>query len=195
MNLKLWKRVQYHIRFDCRWGMYSAFFTGVAFFLLSVAYFGFHNVSQMQSGTLFCSVLMPLIIFASHMVLFCGIKLKHTLAYGIVGSLYCVYMLIYILTISSGSSALEVVWYVLAAVVMVATVIGWIPTKLVVVLFYLCPVVYRFMQIDLDRYIRAKDYVGFLPEAAALCGLLAFASFGMSMKQIKDDTVKSVYLL
>ena len=188
MQLKLWNRVQYRVQFDRCWIRYAAFFTGVAFFLISLVQFGFQNICELPSKDLVLTVILPLVTLAAFMVLIQGIRLQTAPAYGIVGAVYCVFLVIQAISYNgSANKILAVCWYIIAAAVLLITGFGLIPTRLFAVLVFLGPAVYRFVRVDIDRYFAVKDYKGFLPEAAILCGLLAFATFAMAMKPTKTE--------
>jgi len=183
MQLKQLMRVKYSIQFETKRFLYAAFFIGLSFFLMSVEYFGFRNISQIPSGELVLTLILPLTVLAVFMTLLCGIRLRFAPAYGALGAVYCIYLIIQTVAYSGGGRpVLAVVWYILAAAVLLLTTVGLIPSRIFSVLFFFAPAVYRFVYVDLERYFAVEDYRGFVPEAAILCGLLAFTAFSMCLK-------------
>jgi len=179
MNQKQLARVRYEIRFESRWLPYAGFFTGLAIFLLCVAYFGFGSTAG--AGNVFFSLVLPLTLLAGFGILLQGFKVKAVQIYGVFGVLYCVCMILRAFSFSG--AFLAVVWYILTALVFLICAFGILPLKVLASLMFLLPVVYRLVFVDSQLYFLPKDYKGFLWEAAALSGLLAFATFSMCLKR------------
>lgn len=184
MKLNQTVRVRYQVRFESKWISYSAFFAGLMFFLLCVVYFGLKKLSETGTGEMITALIFPLLLLTAFAALLRGIKCKVTPIYGIVGALFCVYMIIRAFSGAPGSAAAALIWYLLTAVITVATTFGIFPGRTWMVLAYLLPAVYRLVFVDVDLYFRTRDFLGFLPEAAALSGLLAFSFFGLCLKAV-----------
>ena len=176
MNPVRFISVRHTVRLDSRWSRYSTFFSGLAIFLLCVYFFGFRDYTQLE-GSAFGSLWMPLLILGSYGVLLCGVRTKFALPYGILGVLYCVYMIVHTIAFGGTNPLLAVLWYILAACAVLASALGIFPGKFLTVILFALPVIQR-LNAFAGSYFAAKDYVGFLPEAAALCGLLAFSALG-----------------
>lgn len=187
MDTVQFKRLRYEVRSNCRWSGYATFFAGLAIFLLCVFFFMPRNSVQLGEDAHFGSFWMPLLILASFGVLMIGLRLKNPLPYGVITAVYCLYMIVYSVADGSGSSLLAVVWYILTAAVAIVAVLGLFPVRLLLSVLFLLPVIYRVKTVALG-YFEAKDYIGFLPEGAVLCGLLAFAAFAGCMTSIKRKT-------
>ena len=86
---------------------------------------------------------------------------------------------------SIGSTVIGIVWYLLTGALAVITTFGYIPGRAYMMLAYLIPVLYRLCFVDIDVYFRTLDWIGFLPEASALSGLLAFSLFALCLKGSK----------
>lgn len=168
--------VRHKIRLDSRWNNYATFFAGMAIFLLCVYFFGFKDYTQLNKG-LFGSLWMPLLILGGCGVLMCGARVKLALPYGIAGVLYCVYMIGYTVAFGGTGPILAVLWYILAACAVMAAAVGVFPGKFLTVVLFALPVAQR-LSAFAGAFFAAKDYVGFLPEAASLFGLLAFSAMG-----------------
>jgi len=189
MNISQMIRVRYRIQFDTKWVSYSSFFAGLAAFLLCVFFFGFKNLTELNGGYLFVSLWMPLFICAVYGVLIRGIQAQNTVPYGVMGVLYCIYMVIFAFSGGGQNPVLAVIWYVLTACVLMAAVLGVFPGKALVVIMFLAPVVLGLLTADWAE-IAESNYVEMLPKAAALCGLLAFSGLGLCMKPVKSSAKK-----
>jgi len=185
MNSVQIKRVRYEVRCNCRWSGYATFFAGLSFFLLCVFFFLPRNSVELGAGAGFGNFWMPLVILTAFGVLLVGLRMKNPLPYGIAAVLYCIYMIVYSSADGAGSSVLAVLWYILTAVAAVIAVLGLFPVRLLVSVLFLLPVIYRVKTVAFG-YLEAKDYIGLLPEAAVLCGLLAFSAFGVCMISLKS---------
>mgnify|MGYP003301699874 CR=1 FL=1 len=176
-------RVRYRVCFESGWISYSGFFAGLAIFLLCISSFGFDNVSQWGMMDVMLSLILPLLLLTAFGVLLCGFKLNSPFIYGIIGTLYCLYMVIRAFSYGgAGNILLAVIWYIVSGLVLLVTFSGVFPIRLLPGLLLFLPVVYRLVFIDFSLYFKAKDIIGFLPEASALSGLLAFSFFGMCVK-------------
>lgn len=189
MRLDQLVRVKYQIRFESKWIPYSGFFAGLGIFLLCVMFFGLNDFTELGTSGLVMSLVLPLVLLAGYGILLRGFKVKTVPVYGILGALYCLIMIIRAASYGgAGSTLLAVIWYIISGVVVLAVTLGILPGRVFIVAALLLPVLYRLIFVDIDFYLKQKDYVGFLPEAAALCGLLAFSFFGLCLKSAaKDD--------
>lgn len=185
MRLDQLIRVRYRVRFESRWISYSGFFAGLAILLFCVSSFGFDNVSQWGMMDVILSLILPLLLLTAFGVLLCGFKLNSPFVYGIIGTLYCLYMVIRAFSYGgAGNILLAVIWYIVSGLVFIVTFSGVLPLRLISGLFLFIPVVYRLIFVDVSLYFKAKDLIGFLPEAASLSGLLVFSLFGMCVKHV-----------
>ena len=180
MNQNQLVRVHYEIRFESRWVSYAGFFAGLSIFLLCIVFFGFGNLEGAKSGSAFFAVVLPLVLLGAFGILLQGFKGSSVRIYGIIGVLYCLYMIIR--AFSGPGTFLAVVWYSLSAVTLLVCALGILPIKVLAALMFLIPVVYRLAVVDGALYFVPKDYRGFVWEAAALCGLCAFSMFAMCLK-------------
>lgn len=174
---------QYHVDFSCKWISASAFFAGLAFFLLAVKYFGLENIGQKGFGEICFSLILPMLLLAVFGILLSGFKFRVTPVYGILAALYCILMIVRTFSYgSTGSTVVGIIWYLLTAALTVVTTFGYLPGKVYLMLSYLIPVLYRLYFVDVGTYFLTHDWLGFLPEASALSGLLAFSLFALCLK-------------
>ena len=181
--MKFKETVRYHIDFRGRGISPSAFFAGFSFFLLAVYYFGIVNLRDYGVGRLLFSLILPMVLLAAFMVMLVGIHFPVTPVYGALGALYCLLMVIR--AFSYGNvllMILGIVWYILAGALYLGTSLGLLSGSGLMTAAFLIPVVFRLVFVDVGGYILKKDLVGFLPEAAALSGLAAFALLALCMK-------------
>ena len=181
--------LRHPVRLQSKWSAYSTFFAGLGIFLMCVYFFGFGSIRQIERSGMFGSFWVPFLILAVFGVLMCGVRLKIALPYGVLAVLYCVYMLGYAVSASAYGPLMAVLCYILAACAILAATLGVFPGKLLSAVLFLLPVICRISAVAGD-YFAAKDYVGFLPEAAALSGLLAFATFSLCIDRAKASPFK-----
>lgn len=168
--------VRHTVCLDSRWSKYTSFFAGLAIFLLCVYFFGFKDYTTLSTGV-FGGLWMPLLILGAYGILFCGFRTRLALPYGLVGVLYCVYMIVYTIVSGGTNPLLAVLWYIVTACAVLAATFGVYSGRFLTVILYALPVIRR-LCVFAGGYFAAKDYVSFLPEAASLCGLLAFSALG-----------------
>ena len=180
-------RARYQMRFDSKWISYSGFFTALVVFLLCVYYLGIQHSADCKPGEMILNMWLPVIVFAGYGILLQGVKLDAPPVYGIFGAVHCLYMIVYALSDGVGSNILAIVWYIVAAIVIVAVTFGILPGKLLVVLVFLLPFVYRLMYIAIPM-IKMEHYVELIPEAAILSSLSVFAVLGFALRQKEKST-------
>lgn len=180
--MKLKAVSKYSVDFHSKWVSVAGFFTGLSFFLLAVKYFGVENLSTRDFGEILVSMILPMLILCIFGVSLCGFKFRAAPLYGIICSLYSVFLVIRAFS-GTGGSVLGAVWYVLIALLALATTFGFLPSRIFMLLGCLLPVIYRLCFVDPVLYFQSKDWLGFLTEAAALSGLAAFSAFTLCIKR------------
>ena len=88
----------------------------------------------------------------------------------------------------AGSSILAVIWYIIAAIVIIAVTFGIVPVKMLVVLVFVVPFAYRLVYVAIPM-LKTARYLKFIPEAAILSSLSAFAVLGFALRQ-KNNSPK-----
>ncbi len=183
MKLDLKVLVRHHVGFKSKWAAYATFFAGLAFFLLTVHYFGITNLLDCGFGEVLFSMILPMALLVAFVVLLRGIHFQVTPVYGILGALYCVSMIAYTFSYESVLYGIfSVIWYLLAAVICLATTLGYISNRAYMAIAFILPAAYRLIFVDLGTYILKLDILGFIPEAAVLSGLMVFGLFALCLQ-------------
>lgn len=181
--LKLKRCASYEMNLDGKGATGSAVLAGLCFFLLAVYYFGFRNLSDCGTGEVIFHLALPLVLMTAHMVCLRGIRLNLPLIYGAFGAVWCLLLIIINFSCQNGFRIpLSLIWYILTGAVLILTVCGFVPTRIACVAAFLIPLVFRLLACDIIRYFSQGKLVGFLPEAAILCGLGAFACLGGALR-------------
>lgn len=180
--MRLKTLTKYSVNFQSRWIPIAGFFIGLSFFLLAVKYFGIENLSTLNPGEITISLIFPMLIMTVFGVSLCGFKFRAAPLYGIICSMYSL-LLVFQAVSNEAGGILAVIWYILLALIALATGFGFLPSCVFLFLMCLLPAVYRLCFVDPAVYFQTKDWVGFLPEAAAVCGLLAFSALALSLRK------------
>ena len=186
--------VRYFVNLESAWTHYATVLTGLSFFLLVVNFFGIRNLADCGLLEILFSMVLPMVIWITFMVLLRGVRLPYANLYGLLGALYCVCMIIHGLSYENIFQIIfAVIWYCLTAVICLGTTGGYIANRAYMAWAFLLPVIYRIIFVDLGRYILKLDILGFMPEAAALSGLTVFGffAFALNARTIKR---KNTYL-
>lgn len=181
-KLGLNRVVRFRMYFDGKGAATAAVMMGIAFFLRVVYYFGFPNLDGCGAGELIINLILPLLLCGSFAVLLKGFRARMVQVYGILSAIYCVLMMVW--TFDSQHIfhfILSVIWYLAAIVIVAGTVQGYISNRLMIQLAFVIPVIFRFFFYDLGEYVQTLRIVDFLPEASALCGLIALSGFAQCL--------------
>lgn len=184
--MKLKKAVDFSLDFHGKWAQWSAGLMGAFLFLRAVYYFAWVNISDCGSGELWLQLIVPMILGIGFIVLLWGVRLNMPVMYAGLGVAYCVLLIIW--GVQSGSMArgiIGLVWYFLAAGVLMITVLGYLPNRLYLVLAFGLPVLFRFFVYDVKSYLLDLQLIVFLPELSVLCGLGALCCFVPCLKAQK----------
>lgn len=185
MKLDLRVLVRYRVGFSTKWAAYSTVFAGLSFFLLTFYYFGVQNLLDCSFGEILFSMLLPMVILVCFVVMIRGIHFTVTPIYGILGALYCLSMIIHTFSYDNILHAIfAMLWYVLTALICLATTGGYIANRAYMSIVFILPAVYRLVFTDLGRYILRLDVLGFIPEASVLCGLMMFGLFALAIEAV-----------
>lgn len=172
------RTVRFRMYFDGKGAAAAAVMMGAAFFLRVVYYFGFPNLSGCGAFALVFDLILPLLLCAAFAVMLKGFRCNQPWLYGILSMLYCVLMIVWTFRLGHTlHSVLALVWYLIAIAVLVGMLEGYIGNRVILQLVFLISVFCRLIFFDLEEYIFSLRLVDFLPEASALCGLIALSSF------------------
>ncbi len=170
---------RFHMDFDSSWTKSFGVFMGLSFFLRIVYYFGLKSFRDVG--------IIELLTFGIAGIALCGCVVVWLICmqknapglYGIIGVIHC--LLIIILTCFGGNLVriiLALVWYFLAANILLLTVSGRFPGRLFAALMFFAPVAVRFIVFDLGRI----GLITWVQELAVLSTLLALGCFAMGLK-------------
>lgn len=175
------KTHKYRMDFEGRPHFATAALMGGAFFLRAVYYFGFTRPEEAGAWNLLIFLILPMLLEAAFMVLLRGVKLNAPGVYGIMGAVYCLLLLLQ--SFQSGSIfrvLLAVLAYLICAVAFLAVMAGML-SKGVAVTALFATLGVRFLCFDLVGYIFSFRIIGFIREAAALCGILSLACLSLGL--------------
>ena len=175
--------------FDGIWINGAAALMGAAFFLRAVYYFGIRGLGE-NLGTLLLMMAFPMIVEAALAVMVRLARPNIPLVFGVICAVYCVLLLIQCFFYGAVlRTVIGIVAYPICAVALMALIFGLLRNRALVFVVFFATFAVRFLLFDLN------DLQSFrLPEAAALCGILAMAMVPLGMKVIKKaprQTAKS----
>lgn len=173
----------YHMDFEGKWLGSAAVLMGIAFFLRVVYYFGFMPIQTVGIGELILFLILPLVLETGFIVLLHGVRLNMPLVYGVMGALYC--GLLIAQSLQYGDilrMVLDIIAYLLCGGLLVVVSLGLL-SKGIAVLASLATAAVRLMVFDLKPYLLELELVAFLPEAAAICAIVALGYLAMGMKE------------
>ena len=180
MNFKQYTR--YQIDFRGKWVMPSALLMGLSFFFRIVYYFGLTNFAACGFGEIVFCMALPILVCGIYIVMLSALKWNAPGVYGILGAILCLLLLIW--SFSTGDVlriVLSVIVYLSAGVVLIATVGGYLPGRLLSSALFFVPLVCRFFFYDLG-ILGIFDY--FL-EASVLFMLASLFALTRSLKEAK----------
>lgn len=131
MQLKQYCR--YGMVFNGNWANLCMGSIGISFFLRMLYYFGIVNLQDVGGGELFIQLILPLLVFTIYIILFRVLKWNAPGIYAIVGSVICLLLMIW--NFSSGDILrilLSIIVYLAAAVLLLGTAGGYLPSKTIV---------------------------------------------------------------
>ena len=170
----------YQIDFNSKWISACGAMMGMSFFMRIVYYFGFMSLRDVGFIELLTSMLLG-IILSGGVVVYLNCMRKNTPGlYGIAGAVQC---LILILSSFSSVGALRIIlailWYTLAAVVLLITVGGYLPGRLFAGLMFFVPAAVRFFFFDIGKI----GIIAWVKELAVLSVLIGIGCLAMGLKK------------
>lgn len=148
---------------------------GLAFYLQIVYHFGFTRLEQMGVGNMILMLILPGLLELAFVVMMRGIRYNNPMVYGAMGMAYC---LILMIQSFSGGSVLRIVLAIiiyLACMGLIAVAVLKILNKWFAVGALLAAAAGRFFIFDLVPYVLKFKLIKMIPEAAAICALIALA--------------------
>jgi uncharacterized MnhB-related membrane protein len=180
----VWKKTHdYRMDFESRQHFAAPALMGVAFFLRAVYYFGFTRPETVGAWNLIIFLILPMLLEAAFMVLMRGMRYNAPGMYGILGAVYC--LLLMLQSFQTGSVVriiLSVIAYLVCGAALVVVTGGLLSRGVAVTALFVTLAV-RFLFFDLSGYVFSFRIVGFIREAAALCGILGLGLLSLGLKE------------
>lgn len=180
--MKRRKIYRYRMDIESSWTCAAAALMGGAFFLRAVYYFGVQGLSD-SLGTLLLMMAFPMVLEAAFAIVLRGVRLNAPGLCGILSALYCLLLLVQSFFYGDAlRTIMGIVGYLACGVAMLALLLGWFRSRGLVFMVFAVTAAVRFLLFDLGTYVLQLRLADFLPEVAALCGLLAMAFLPFGMK-------------
>ena len=188
MELKLSRNTVCRLASDQKWAERAAAWMGLSFFLRMVHYFALVNLKDVPAMELIFSVVLPLIVSVSFILMLKLPKLTNTMAAGVLAVVFAVN---YFLTeqmnlagILSGILVLGMAGLILAAI------LGYIPERKWLRWAGMAALGFRVLFVDLFGYILPLGQLqifAWIPRASNLFGIAAAACLCMALKLEKTE--------
>lgn len=179
MQLKRYMR--YQVDFSRKWTASFGLLMGLSFFLRIVYYFGLMSLRDVGTIELLTSALVGVSLCGGTVVCLNVLHRNVPGLYGIIGVVQC--LLVFIITCTTGNVgriALALIWYALTAAVLLITVNGYLPGKLLAGLMFAISVAVRLFFFDLGHL----GIISWVRELAILSSLSAIGCFTMGLQPI-----------
>ncbi len=160
----------------------SAFFAGLSIFCIALCYIVLGDIGSLGAGTLIGSVILPLLWLIGYVVLLKGVGLNMPFVYGVMGAVWCLFMVFWGGTILG--SIFGAIVYILCGAALVATTMGLIPGKYYLAAAFGVLVLIQLFWHDIAAYIiplKIKDY---LPLLARISGVASLSGLCLGLEEI-----------
>ena len=150
MQLKQYDR--YIVDFKSKWATRCAALLGVSLFIRVVYFFGIMNLTECGAGQVLFDMILTMGLCVGFLVMFSALRRNAPGLYALMGAGFC--LLLMISTFSSGNAlriVLAILGYLLAGGVLVITVSGYLPGKLLSSVMFLLPMAVRLLAFDLGK--------------------------------------------
>lgn len=178
MNLKQY--TSYQIDFNSKWISACGAIMGLSFFLRIVYYFGLMSLRDVGIIELLISMIAGILLCGGMVVCLNCMRMNAPGLYGIAGAAQC--LMLIILSFGTGSAiriVLAILWYVLAAIILLMTVGGYLPGKLLASLMFFIPAGVRFFFFDIGKI----GLIAWVNELAVLSVLIGIGCLAMGLKK------------
>lgn len=180
MNLKQYTR--YQIDFDSKWIDTCSALMGLSFFLRIVYYFGLVSLRDVNIIELITSVIVGILLCGGFVVCLKCLRLNAPGLYGLIGAAECLMMIV--LCFSNDSVLwiiIGIIWYLLTGIILLMTVGGYLPGRLLSFLMFLIPVFVRFF-ISFGKH----GLIRMTQEFAVMLTLIALGCLVMGLKAVSQ---------
>lgn len=177
--MKLKQYLRFEVNFKSRWIETSAALMGISIFLRILFYFAVTNLRDIGGLELFFSMLLGLALSSVFIICLTCLRLNAPGLYGIIGTAICLTYIV--LSFMSGDPVrivLSFFWYLLSAIVLLATTGGYLPGRLFSALLFATAVTVRFFFYDLGKL----NFVEWVRELPALCIIASLGCLVMGFR-------------
>ena len=174
MELKLSKDTRCRLDAQSKYGRRAAAWMGLSFFLRMVYYFGLMNLRDIPGGEIFFSVVLPLIVSVSFILVMKLPRLTHPIAAGSLAAVFAVNY--FFMEQMSFGGVLSGLLVLICAGLILAAVLGYIPERKWLLWAGMAALSFRVLFVDLLGYILPlTDWnpVAYIPMASNLFGAAA----------------------
>lgn len=182
MNLK--KYTQYHVNFDSKWINTCGALLGLSFFLRIVYYFGLMNLQDVGALELVTTAIIGIILCGGFVVCLICLHLNAPGLFGMIGAVQCLILMLSSLTAGSPVRiVLAILWYALCAAVLLITVGGYLPGRLLGAGMFWFAAFVRLVFFDLGKI----GLFRWVLELAILSAIIGLGCFVMGLKSAKRE--------
>ncbi len=179
MNLK--KYTRYGIDFNSKWTAACSGLMGLAFFLRLVYYFALRSFRDVGFVEILTSMILGIALCAAFVIYITCLRRNAPGLFGVMGAAHCLILLILCCTTGDWVRILlAVIWYASAATVLLATVGGYLPGRMLAALMFAIPAVVRLLFFDLGHL----GLIGWVLELSVLSVLAGLACLAMGLRDI-----------
>ena len=176
--------VRYQMNFSGKCQAWSAFFAGLAFFLIVVYYYVLGNYETVQGADAFWNIYAPMAILGLYMILSRLVKVDVLLVFAGVALLYFINLSVINFQTDAPTwlDVTETVIYGLCVIALVFSGLGYIPGKwCVAFVLFLC-VAGRVWFRDFLHYLVPMEPEAAMPDLSWLCGVLSMSCMCFALK-------------
>lgn len=177
MNLKQYTR--YQMDFKSKWTSACGILMGFSFFVRLIYYFGLTNIHDVGVVDILTTMIPGTALCLAYLITLSVMRLNAPGIYGILGAIHCFLL---ILGNFTGGNALRIIlsilWYILAGGILLMTVGGYLPGKLLAFVMFALPLVVRFFFYDLN----SLGILQWVREFGILLALVGLACLPMGLK-------------
>lgn len=179
--MKLKQYTRFGMDFNSKWTSACSGLMGLAFFLRVVYYFALRSFRDVGFFEIITSMILGIALCAAFVVYITCLRRNAPGLYGVMGAAHCLTILILCFTTGDWVRIiLAVIWYASAATVLLATVSGYLPGRLLAALMFAIPAVVRLLFYDLGHL----GLIGWVLELSVLSVLAGLGCLAMGLRPI-----------
>ena len=179
--MKLKQYCRYQIDFDSKWVAAAPILMGLSFFLNLLYYLAITTARDVFVIEMIAAVLFGIILTAAYVICVTCLRLNAPGLYALMGAVQCLMLLILGCTTGNAFRIVSsILWYALAAFVLLATTGGYLPGRLLAALMFFIPVGFRFFFFDLGKL----SIFGWIKETPVLLILAGLGALAMGLKPV-----------